>query len=66
MKAIVSSIQEKLAKTLNVEQNDITITEMQEDQCRDYAEKAASYNKLLNLLKEKVDKARTSSEKLNF
>ena len=39
---------------------------MQEDQCRDDAEKAASYDKLLNLLKEKVDKASTSSEKIKL
>ena len=42
MKSTVSSIQEKLAKTLNVEQNYITISEMQEDKSRDDAEKAAS------------------------
>ena len=48
MKAIVSSIKEKLAKTLNVEQNDVT------DQSRDDAEKAASSDRLLKLLKEKV------------
>ena len=66
MKAVVSSIQEKLAKTLNVEQNDITISKMQEDQCRDDAEKAASYDRLLNLLKEKADKASTSSEKIKL
>ena len=35
MKATVSSIQEKLAKTLNVEQNDITVSKIQEDQSRD-------------------------------
>ena len=34
---------------------------MQEDQSRYDAEKAASYDILLNLLKEKVDKASTSS-----
>ena len=65
MKAIVSSIKEKLAKTLNVEQNDITISKMLENQSRDDAEEAASYDRLLNLLKEKVDKASTSSEKIN-
>ena len=63
MKAIVSSIQEKLAKTLNVEQNDVTISEMQEDQSRDDAEKAASSDRLLKLLEEKVDKTSTTSEK---
>ena len=57
MKAIVSSIKEKLAKTLNVEQNDVT------DQSRDDAEKAASSDRLLKLLKEKVDKTSTTSEK---
>ena len=62
MKVTGSSIQEKLAKTLNVEQNDITISKMQ----KDGAEKAASYDRLLNLLKEKVDKASTSSEKIKF
>ena len=66
MKSIVSSIKKKLPKTLNVEQNDINISEMQKDQSRDDAEKAASYDRLLNLLKAKVDKASTSSEKLNF
>ena len=39
---------------------------MQEDQCRDDAEKAASYDRLLNLLKEKVDKASKSSEKIKL
>ena len=39
---------------------------MQEDQSRDDAEKAASYDRLLNLLKEKVDKASTSSEKIKL
>ena len=39
---------------------------MQEDQSSDNAKKAASYNRLLNLLREKVDKASTSFEKLNF
>ena len=38
-----ASVQEKLAKTLNVEQNDITISEMQEDWSRDDAKKAASH-----------------------
>ena len=63
VKAIISSVQEKLSKTLNVKQNDITISKMQEDQSRDDAEKTAFYDRLLNLLKEKVDKASTSSEK---
>ena len=63
VKAIISSVQEKLSKTLNVKQNDITICKMQEDQPRDDAEKTAFYDRLLNLLKEKVDKASTSSEK---
>ena len=66
MKATVSYIQEKLAKILNVEQNDITISEMQEDQSRDDAEKDASYDRTFNLLKEKVDKASTSSEKIKL
>ena len=66
MRAIVSSIPEKLAKKLNIEQNDINISEMQEDQSRDDGEKAASYDRLLNLLKEKVDKASTSSEKIKL
>ena len=73
VKAIVSSIQEKLANTLNVEQNDITISEMQEDQCRDDAETAAMICRdccrscfLLNLLKENADKASTSSEKITL
>ena len=39
---------------------------MQEDQCRDDAEKATSYDRLLNLLKEKVDKASTSSKKVKL
>ena len=39
MKAIVSSIQEKLAKTLNVEENDITISEMQGDQFTEMMQK---------------------------
>ena len=39
MKATVSSIQEKLAKTLNVEENDITISEMQEDQFTEMMQK---------------------------
>ena len=38
---------------------------MQEDQCKDDAEKAAYCDRLLNLLKEKVDRASTSSEKIN-
>ena len=57
MKAILSFIQEKLPKTLNVEQNDIT---------RDDVEKAASYDRPLNLLKEKVDKQAQALKKLNF
>ena len=52
MKAIISSIQKK-AKALNVEQNDITISEMQEDQCRDDAEKAASYDRLFKPIERK-------------
>ena len=51
---------------MNVEQNDINISEMQEDQSRNDAEKAASYDRLLNLLKAKVDKASTSSEKIKL
>ena len=39
---------------------------MQEDQSRYDAEKAASYDILLNLLKEKVDKASTSSAKIKL
>ena len=35
IKAIASSIQEKLTKVLNVEQNAITISKMQENQSRD-------------------------------
>ena len=66
MKAIVYSIQEKLAKTLNVEKNDITICKMQEDHHCDDAEKATFYDSLTNLLKEKVDKASTSSEKIKL
>ena len=42
------------------------MSKMQEDQSRDDAEKAASYDRLLNLLKEKVDKASTSSEKIKL
>ena len=53
MKAIASSVKEKLAKTLNVEQNNI-ISKMQEDQFRDDAENAACYDRLLNLLKKKL------------
>ena len=52
MKAIISSIQKK-AKALNVEQNDITISEIQEDQCRDDAEKAASYDRLFKPIERK-------------
>ena len=66
MKAIVFSIQEKLAKTLNVEKNDITICEMQEEHHWDDAEKATFYDRLINLLKEKVDKASKSSEKIKL
>ena len=66
MKAIVFSTQQKLAKTLNVEQNDIIISKMYEDQSKYDAEKAGSYDRLLNLLKEKVDKASTSSEKIKL
>ena len=39
---------------------------MQEDQCGDDAEKVACCATLLNLLKEKVDKASTSSEKITL
>ena len=39
---------------------------MQEDQSRDDAEKAASYDRILNLLKEKVDKASPNSEKIRL
>ena len=42
MKAIVSFIQEKFPKTLNVEQNDINISEMQEDQSRKMQRKLLS------------------------
>ena len=59
MKAIVFSIQEKLVKCKK-------ISEMQEDQCRDDTEKAASYGRLLNLLKGKVDKESTSSEEIKL
>ena len=41
MKAIVS-----LKLELNVEQNGITISKMQEDQSKDDAEKPASYDRL--------------------
>ena len=39
---------------------------MQKDQSRDDAEKAASYDRLLNLLKEKIDKAITRSKKIKL
>ena len=39
---------------------------MQEDQSRDDAEKATSYDRLLNLLKEKIDKASTRSKKIKL
>ena len=42
------------------------ISKMQKDQSRDDAEKAASYDRLLNLLKEKIDKAITRSKKIKL
>ena len=66
MKATIYSIQEKLANTLYVEQNFITISKMQVYQSREDAEKAAAYDRLLNLLKKKVVKPSTSSEKIKL
>ena len=51
---------------MSIEQNGITISEIEEDQSRDDAEKAVSYDRLLNLLKEEVDKATISSEKIKL
>ena len=44
----------------------MTISEMQEGQSRNGAEKTASYDRLLNLLKEKVEKASTKPEKIKL
>ena len=61
MKAIVS-----LKLELNVEQNDITISKMQEDQSKDDAEKPASYDRLSTYRKKKFTKQAESLKKLNF
>ena len=61
MKAIVS-----LKLELNVEQNDITISKMQENQSKDDAEKPASYDRLSTYWKKKFTKQAESLKKLNF
>ena len=66
MKATIYSIQEKLANTLYVEQNFITISKMQVYQSREDAEKAAAYDRLLNLLKKKLRNQAQALKKLNF
>ena len=62
----MSSILEELAKILNVEQNDITISKMQEYSLEMIQGKLLPHDRILNLLKGKVDKASTTLKKINF
>ena len=66
LKDVVSTMHGKIAKTLNVNSDDINIFDESQHMFKHISDKAESYDRLLLLVKEKIDNADSTSEKIKF
>ena len=62
---VVSTIQEKMAKILDIDKNDIGMDKEQKIQ-KEICNKATSYDRFLALVKEKINNAESYAEKVQL